>query len=1726
MNLLILDLDYSFKYTYMNTLSQYITFLKEYKKLLERGVKDILNSTIAENFIWINDIQEFIDSGICSSILPDIFSSDFNQQPILFLLEKVVQPAIEISSELASKIKFDEVKNDFISVNGKEEELILFLNSDEGTNLKAQLKEFVKNKEVYSKLYRASNDLKNDSNLEIVLSVGLIQYSQTNNRGDLSKTNQHLFHFPLSLDIDKKSNVTISFSEIENPYADFFFLNNTGIEKTILSEIIERFEKDINKFGYNYIFEDSFKDLVADNLQKISSNSYFENSIVKPISDHSKQDFFKISFSPAINIKPRKPRFFDKLTDSIIEYSNNNNVEAKLFNLLVRNPEAVSYNPYENGNYFKDDLFEKHKSKIKHLNGEEDFSVFFPLPFNKEQKEIYENYLKNRLTVVTGPPGTGKSHTIVNILCSLLAQGKRVLVTAQTDKALESLLDKIPDTFDDLIFTKIKLETNPNRFSLEKSINNISKILQSELFSNIDSKVEELDNLKADYLVLKSQIIQALEKEYQQISINDSFTDLRPYQIVEKFEKKDSIEWSWIQDVVSNEDLKNFEAFRDKILQFRNSHGLIIKYDSVQQNDLITILTLVSNFDFKSYLDLKGSYEKQLQFLNLSNERKEQLLKINLESIVEITKDYSNSDIILKSRQDLNELQSKINLKFRDDNLNANRLFTDLTENADKYLLDIETYLSFIEQEKAGFLTRFKTGFKNVAYLENFTINGKKSETREIILSLKILITNYKIISKNLTLLRQSGFSVEVDESSNLTEKANQLKVFLQKVEKNRAIFDKIQSNLDFMRFSEYCQTDLFDIDTLARKAVLCRDDFKSLKNLEFQFNDQLGILHKLDYLIENSSIKDAFQEFLPINKITEQIKFDELKNRVLNIKNQINIQQTYLQIKNQLIEKLPNTFETLATIPQEYISKENFEFASANAALKKDSSTDLQKSKEELTHINNKIYKVKCDILFHLAKSNFKNLFNSNEVDLFINLLGSYKYNLSQSVRKVSNQTQFQILTRQNSIDISKKLSCWVMKFTDVLNSVGDKPEVFDCIIVDEASQLDFNSLILGYYAKNMIIVGDDKQTSPSSLTSANGDDFEAIKNDCLTFLGTNKIHIKSDNSLFSLAKMTAGRSNLTLIEHFRCVPEIIEFSKKHFYDNSLRPLKQINSNRLSPKESFFVEDSYKENGVVYKEIDAIKTFLKQILTKKEYSNKTIGVVSLGLSKHTEKLKNIKEYLANEFGKEKIDRHKLIIEDSPKFQGDERDVMLISLGVALDSQKLNDNQNATPRAIIRDNNQIKDEEKKINVALSRAKEQMILFHSIKSEGLRENDFRNEILRFFNEEIKPLAPFQLPDYDLERNRHNVPAPFDSWFEFDITRDLLKEGYSYIHPQYKVKENETFYNHKLGKDVYVNFKLDLVVYNNGKMIAVECDGDPFHSIPEDVAYDNERQEFLERVGWKVVRVLYSAYKRDKSKEIKKMVDFIERNTKKDDYVSQNEAVLTFSEDKHNNSLDIIDYSETEELIIDNYEEEIVIPSINGIIENKDCFQSIQLESISDKVEGKILRYFNLFEDNTYKLQEYSVANCLYSVPIYEKHENGFLLQCYDNGHINKVHVKSILAKRLDYHYSTGKNPSAKLLYLKFIEEDAIIGIKIKKGRDKVFKAHKTENISSRDLLQLQGYKVLYQDFDSIEYKILPKNILNDIKRLVFESFTASGKLTNNHYYESEWNIIKFFMPNLE
>ena len=1747
----------------MAAFEHYIKFLQEYQKLLERGVKDIYTKNNAPNYFWYDDIERLKNDDLCTSIFSDLFQiGTVNHGAKLLSLKKPIKPDIVVPEEYLSIIVFNETKNKFESIE-HEDGLKDFKNSSVGQNLLAKIENFQQNKTVYSKLFRAYNDIKNDSSLEIVLSVGLIQFCQEGGTRGLKKINQHLFHFPLKIELNSNNWIIISFSDEEKPSSDFFFLNHDiPIEKSNLSVIVDKFDQAVGEKGSTYIFDDDFRNLIKNDLQRLSEFSVFEDTIKKPKLDHFQVDQFKISFSPAINIKRKKPRFFEKLTEDILKFKEENEVNAELFNLLIREPEAVNTNTFRKENYFINELFEKYKGNTPNLNGEEDFSAFFPLPFNKEQKQIYKNYLENRLTVVTGPPGTGKSHTIVNILCSLLAQGKRVLVTAQTDKALESLLDKIPKDFDDLIFTQIQLENNRARFSLETSINRIKNILVTNSHSEVEKQISDLNNLKGEYVNLKNEIYEVLQNEYKKINLNESFIDLRSFELYEKLLQKEKKEWEWIKDPVTSQMVKDCSHLLSFIHDYRNLSEFTDSSLNKVKIDLPGLISKLDQIDFENYLSNKTKIFQLQEKLNIDNASRKILLTLNIEEIQFFSGTYCNADIHLKNPQEVKRLKQRVKrMKESSIDVSVNIPFSVVIEKADKFLNDISTYLAQIKigKEKVSKWDRLlNSRFKDVKYLEEIVINRNNCDDRLSLELFEDYLRNIKEVNNQLMQLQTAKFINLIDEDSSLNAKKIFLNESIEKIETNFILSNVLEDNQsDIIKFAQLFQIEKYDLEGINKHLRLIREKLTTLKRYDVKEIEHSRELSLIFDLLKDANLPDGLP-MQPLEDITTLYMYQEFLKTLKLVSSDVEKTKKFNFSMERLNQHLPNTLKELKEVPASYLTKENFEFAQVNQYLQENKIINLQQKKEELNQITNNIYNIKCKILFDLARDNFKNTFQKNNIDKFINLLNEYQTNSTQAKRGIKDKVKYQILARKNGIKISEKLSCWVMKFNDVLNSVGDQPEIFDCIIVDEASQLDFNSLILGYYAKNMIVVGDEKQTSPPSLTGADGDSFDAIKNQYLDYLGGNKVHIRSDMSLFTLSTMSAGRANSSLVEHFRCVPEIIEFSKSEYYNHSLRPLKQINTERLSPLKPIHVKYSFIEDKVVIKEIEAIKNYLFKILRDPNYNNKTIGVVSLGTTKHTEKLKEIKEDLSLEFGKDRLDTYKLIIEDAPKFQGDERDVMLISLGAAIDLEKLEDNRNSKPAAIINS----PDDHQKINVALSRAKEQMILFHSIDSNELKEKDFRKKIILFFYD-VKPIMdPFELPENIEYRNRHNVPEPFDSWFEYDIAKELKQNNYHFLEPQYKVKEDEQFFNYHTNSMTYVNFKLDIVVHNNNKMVAIECDGDPFHSLPEDVAYDTERQEFLERVGWKVYRILYSSYKRNPTLEIENLVQYLERNTKKDNPIQvyqpdQDSSLINddiveletmgdeMKESFENNGTSYIEPDQTENPInstfksrhrsyIDelesqtknNFQKELFEQTEVGINTKSDDIGFRESESLVIANKDEVQSYYNLFSNGKYCLSKKEISEANHKLPILKSFENGEFLMFYENGKINKVQTKSLLHKEIDHLYANGQNRDQDLIKLQCIKEEMIFAICYTKNGKNYFKAHKTSQLKpENNNLLLTGKKVLYDDFEKVKYKILPMGIEIDLNTLLMKSLQSSGKPVTNQYYQKQWILIEKFWPEI-
>lgn len=196
------------------------------------------------------------------------------------------------------------------------------------------------------------------------------------------------------------------------------------------------------------------------------------------------------------------------------------------------------------------------------------------------------------------------------------------------------------------------------------------------------------------------------------------------------------------------------------------------------------------------------------------------------------------------------------------------------------------------------------------------------------------------------------------------------------------------------------------------------------------------------------------------------------------------------------------------------------------------------------------------------------------------------------------------------------------------------------------------------------------------------------------------------------------------------------------------------------------------------------------------------------------------------------MERRHLVCGNPYSFQGDERDIIFLSL-VAANNARIG---SLTKVA----------DERRFNVAASRARDKMILFHSVTRNDLSTSCLRRRLLEFF-ENTRPQQIAGIKQDELERraaqdNRRivNPPVPFDSWFEVDVALELLRKEFTIL-AQHEVA----------GK------RIDLVVEGGQARLAVECDGDHWHGADRYEA-DMQRQRQLERCGWEFFRVRESAF----------------------------------------------------------------------------------------------------------------------------------------------------------------------------------------------------------------------------------------------------------------------------
>ncbi|MFI1918669.1 AAA domain-containing protein [Nocardia sp. NPDC020380] len=448
---------------------------------------------------------------------------------------------------------------------------------------------------------------------------------------------------------------------------------------------------------------------------------------------------------------------------------------------------------------------------------------------------------------------------------------------------------------------------------------------------------------------------------------------------------------------------------------------------------------------------------------------------------------------------------------------------------------------------------------------------------------------------------------------------------------------------------------------------------------------------------------------------------------------------------------------------------------------------------------------------------------------------LNAYRTHMSKIGAGTGRKTkEFRKAARAAMIKAQDAVPAWVVPLPNLLDNIEADRNRFDVVIVDEASQVGIEHLYLLWMAPRVIVVGDDKQCTPGMSTLGLLDQVFARNDEHLADVKLDISRLLTSRSnLYEVLSARSGKDALVrLREHFRCVPEIINWSSRQFYGDGsgqggLIPLRERRSDALPPLRVTKVEGGFTEGRDIRRrnpiEAKMLVETLVRCLDDPAYERKTFGIVVLQSTKfHIQLLEN----LVNEsISPEVRETRGIRVGTAPNFQGDERDVIFLSMVVA-----------ESPRLI---SSEIYRQA--YNVAATRAKDQLWLFTSVGLDQLRPGCLRASLLGYM---LDPPSVFGDSPALNEVSEHKRTPPFESLFEQRVFRILRDRGYHVV-PQYPVGSRT----------------LDLVVVGDDGRIAVECDGHYWHTDITAQANDARRDRELFRMGWTTVRIRESEFEFD-------------------------------------------------------------------------------------------------------------------------------------------------------------------------------------------------------------------------------------------------------------------------
>lgn len=1089
-----------------------------------------------------------------------------------------------------------------------------------------------------------------------------------------------------------------------------------------------------------------------------------------------------------------------------------------------------------------------------------DGEVYFPLAANKEQRRIIETLARQRGVLVQGPPGTGKSHTIANLICHLLASDKRILITAKTPRALQVLYEKLPKDVRPLCINLLGSSAD-ERESLERSVLGILSRLDQrneagtkDLISVLEGRIR--NNRKA-LAETDAKLLSIREREtYTHIVAGGAYTGTAA-QIARKLNEEDKL-YPWFADKISHDDhlpLMDEEvaclcrvmaeidqdAERQSVLFIPNPESDLVSDEqlhiafSEEKRLQATISAHTENIvapDCQAFLAAgKDDIKKVCEIVSRLAAETESVRKRPgdwLErAIVDVLTDRDTpwkelERLSSQTLEEISELASKV----------------DALEVTIPPVMDRKRIFHDAKALKNHFDTGGGKGFlfiKPKPIRQHGTLMGQVKVDGVECMSGESLgkLIDYLTVQQKLDYIwslwsgkaerRENSFPLQIAEIMELHESLGRILALYPLMEDAGACIASIpglthprwEDPSSIHHFCETCRAVLAKLGLDALQAKLEKLELK-ISAMSAR-SDAHPIVQKL---LQAFRVRDCEGYMVLLHNIRELIK----KADAVNAKRRAIAKLA--EYAPHLAASISENVEPDAWIARLRNLRNVWTWAQAKDWLEKHSQLDGESLERHFKRLEEEI---RLDLGELAAVKAWHCCFSRMKDDHRRNLMAWQQEMKAYGKGTGKHAHTHRMHAQRHMNECRDAVPAWVMPLHRVYDTVQAGAGIFDVIIVDEASQCGPEALPLLYLGKNILVVGDDKQISPEAVGVNRGQIQMLMQNHLQGFQFANTFDV--DRSLFDHARIRFS-NRITLREHFRCMPEIIRFSNDFCYQSQLIPLRQYPPDRLEPLKVVHVREGYREgvsSRVINRpEAEALVDAIAQCCEDERYEGMTMGVIVLQGDSQADIIESL---LLNRIGAEEMEKRRLISGDAYSFQGDERDVIFLSL-VAAPNERIGVLSQEPDR-------------RRFNVAASRARDQMWLFHSATSNHLSHACFRRRLVDYFY--YPPPPPLGGLHPEIRETAHKAnrvierpPAPFDSWFEVDVALVILGRGYDVV-PQIEIA----------GK------RIDLMVRGSKTQLAVECDGDAWHGADQYYA-DVERQRMLERCDLHFVRIRESLY----------------------------------------------------------------------------------------------------------------------------------------------------------------------------------------------------------------------------------------------------------------------------